>query len=339
MKDNAEGQSYESLDPDDWESLRRLGLRMVDDMITFLKSVRERSAWQPMPEVVKEKFNLPLPVEPQSAEQIYEEFRQDVQPFLKGNIHPRFWGWVEGTGTPFGMLAEMLAAGLNPNVNFGEQAPVYVELQVLDWLKQMLRYPAEASGLIVGGGSEANLVGLAVARNAKANINVARDGMRTAPHPLTIYGSMEMHNSIQKAVELLGLGSDALRRIPVNVDFRIDVQALQKAIAADRTRGELPFCVVGNAGAVNSGAIDNSFICRRVVYIHQMKLQKLMIENQFRLEAIFHWTPHYFSRHLPCPNEVIKHSVLEDTLRPIKRFLVNHMSGRRLDNCCVCRCQ
>src|SRR5215831_7509856 len=257
MKDNAEGQSYESLDPDDWESLRRLGLRMVDDMITFLKSVRERSAWQPMPEVVKEKFNLPLPVEPQSAEQIYEEFRQDVQPFLKGNIHPRFWGWVEGTGTPFGMLAEMLAAGLNPNVNFGEQAPVYVELQVLDWLKQMLRYPAEASGLIVGGGSEANLVGLAVARNAKANINVARDGMRTAPHPLTIYGSMEMHNSIQKAVELLGLGSDALRRIPVNADFRIDVQALQKAIAADRTRGELPFCVVGNAGAVNSGAIDD----------------------------------------------------------------------------------
>ena len=88
MKDNAEDQSYESLDPDVWESLRRLGLRMVDDMITFLKSARERTPWQPMPGEVKERFNLPLPVVPQSAEQIYEEFRQYVQPFLKGNIHP-----------------------------------------------------------------------------------------------------------------------------------------------------------------------------------------------------------------------------------------------------------
>ena len=255
--ENAELRQEESLDPYDWESLRRLGLRMVDDMLAFLKSVRERPAWQQMPEEIKERFKQPLPVEPQKAEEIYRNFQESVQPYLKGNIHPRFWGWVEGTGTPFGMLAEMLAAGLNPNVNFGEQAPVYVELQVLDWCKQMLGYPAEASGLLVSGGSEANLIGLTVARNAKANFNVARAGMCAASRRLTLYGSMEMHNSIQKAVELLGLGSDALRRIPVDANYRIDMEALKQAIKSDRARGEEPFCVVGNAGTVNSSAIDN----------------------------------------------------------------------------------
>lgn len=247
----------ESLDPEDWEALRRLGLLMVNDMITFLKTVHERPAWQPMPEEIRATFKQPLPVEPQSPNEIYQDFRQYVQPFLKGNTHPRFWGWVEGTGTPFGMLAEMLAAGLNPNVNFGEQSPIYVELQVLDWCKQMLGYPGEASGLIVSGGSEANLVGLAVARNAKANFNVARDGLRGASQRLTLYGSTEMHNSIQKAVELLGLGSESLRRVPVDSGFRIDVEVLKNAIAEDRARGERPFCVVGNAGTVNSGAIDD----------------------------------------------------------------------------------
>lgn len=247
----------ETLDPDDWDAVRRLGHRMVDDMIDFLHSVRDRPPWTQIPAASKDRFRQPLPRLPQHREEIYEEFCRDIRPYLKGNLHPRFWGWVEGTGTPFGMLAEMLGAGLNPNVNFGEQAPIYVELQVLNWCKEMLTFPADASGVLVSGGSEANLVGLAVARNSKASHNASREGLWAAAGRLTIYGSIEMHNSVQKAVELLGLGSDALRRIPVDADFRISIAALTSAIADDRSRGFLPCGIVANAGTVNSGAIDD----------------------------------------------------------------------------------
>jgi aromatic-L-amino-acid/L-tryptophan decarboxylase len=254
--EKVEIQKSESLDPENWDALRHLGHQMVDDMMEYLKSIRDRPLWQPLPEDVKDQFKQPLPIDPQGYESTYQDFLRYVQPYLKGNTHPRFWGWVEGTGTPFGMLAELLAAGLNPNVNFGEQSPVYVELQVLDWFKEMFGYPAEAGGLLVSGGSVANLIGLAVARNTKASFNVALEGLHAAQRRLVLYGSDEMHNSLQKAVELLGLGRSSLRRIPVNAGFQIDVELLKAAIAEDRARGDQPFCVIGNAGTVNSGAID-----------------------------------------------------------------------------------
>jgi len=247
----------ETFDPDDWTALTQLAHRMVEDMMNHLTTVRERPAWQPLPDDVKARFIQPLPLEPRNREHVYQEFCRDILPYLRGNTHPRFWAWVEGTGTPFGVLAEMLAATLNSNVSFGEQAPVYVELQVLDWCKQMLGYAAEASGLLVSGGAEANLVGLAVARNAKANFDVAHDGLRMASQPLTLYGSTETHSVLQKAVELLGLGSNSLRKIPVDGDYRIDLKILRRTIAEDRERGERPFCVIGNAGTVNTGAIDD----------------------------------------------------------------------------------
>jgi glutamate/tyrosine decarboxylase-like PLP-dependent enzyme len=165
------------------------------------------------------------------------------------------------------MLAEMLAAGMNPNVGGFNQVPVYVEEQVIEWCKEMLGYPTEASGLLVSGGSMANLVGLTVARNARAGFDVALDGMQGAEQTLTVYGSDEMHYSTGKAVELLGLGSRALRRIPVNSDFQIDTAALTNAIKEDRARGFKPICVIGNAGTVNTGAIDDlrelANICER----------------------------------------------------------------------------
>jgi glutamate/tyrosine decarboxylase-like PLP-dependent enzyme len=257
----------ESLDPEDWRLMRALGHRMIDDMLTYLETVRARHVWQPIPREVKSYFNQPLPMKPQGPEQTYRDFLEYVLPHPMGNIHPRFWGWVIGTGTPLGMLADMLAAGMNPNVGGADHVANYVESQVLDWCKEMLAYPAEASGLLVSGGSMANLVGLTVARNTKAEFDLRQQGIYASTRRMTLYGSKETHSSVQKAVELLGLGSNSFRQIPVDKDFQIDLSELETTITRDRQGGCQPFCIVGNAGTVNTGAIDDlealAHICDR----------------------------------------------------------------------------
>ncbi|MGH7516406.1 MAG: pyridoxal phosphate-dependent decarboxylase family protein [Gemmatimonadales bacterium] len=247
----------ETLDPADWQEFRQLGHRMVDDMLDWLEHLRERPAWQPLPQSARAALHGPLPRAPEGAERAYADFREHVLPYPMGNAHPRFWAWVMGTGTPLGALAEMLAATMNPNMGGGEHAPNHVEAQVLDWCKEMLGYPMGASGLLVSGGSMANLVGLAVARHACAGVDVRRGGVRAAAGPLTVYGSRESHSSVQKAVELLGLGSEALRLAPVDPEFRVDVAALAGMVREDRARGAIPVCVIGNLGTVNTGAIDD----------------------------------------------------------------------------------
>ncbi len=246
----------ETLDPEDWDAMRSLGRQMVDDMLTWLENAGEREVWQPVPAEVKAHFNQPPPADPTPPGEVYEEFCRYILPYPMGNTHPRFWSWVMGNGTPFGMLAEMLAAGLNPNMGGGEHAGIYVERQVIDWTKALLGFPPDASGLLVSGGSMANLVALTVARNTKAGIDVRAAGLQSCGDRLIVYASTETHSCVQKAVELLGLGRDNYRLIPVDDAFRIDVPRLEAAIAEDRAEGFRPICLVGNAGTVNTGAID-----------------------------------------------------------------------------------
>lgn len=259
-------QKQETLDPQAWDRMSALGRRMVDDMMDYLRTVRERPVWQPLPEEVKAAFRKPLPKGPEDIEKVYDEFRRDVLPYPTGNIHPRFWGWVMGNGTPFAMLADMLAAGINVNQGGGAQSGNLVEMQVIAWCKEMMGFPAGASGLLVSGGSMANLVGLTVARNAKAGFDIRAEGVQGSRGRMTMYASSEVHSSVQKAVELLGLGTKSLRLIPVNEDFEIDVQALLRTIKADRAEGMHPLCVIGCAGTVNTGAFDDleslARICR-----------------------------------------------------------------------------
>ena len=245
-----------TLDPADWDATRVVAHRMVDDLLTYLETVRERPVWRPVPGDVKARLEEPIPTEGADLADVYEQFVRDVLPYPTGNIHPRFWGWVMGTGTPTGMLAEMLAAGMNAHVAGYDQAAALVERRVLAWLIELMGFPVDASGVFVSGGTEANVNALVAARVAKAGFDIRRDGVLGGP-PLTVYGSVETHSWITKACEVMGLGRRAFRAIAVDGDYRIDHAALRDAIEADLAGGLRPFAIVGNAGTVNTGAVDD----------------------------------------------------------------------------------
>lgn len=248
----------ETLDPEDWDSMRALGHLIVDDMMDYLETLRDRPAWKHAPPEVKKHFEGLPPPKPQPPEEVYQEYVKYILPYQIGNNHPRFWGWVAGTGTVIGIYAELLAAATDAvSGSFSYLSNNYVELQLLDWCKTLLGYPPTASGLLTSGCSASNLIGLAVARNAKAGFDLRSDGMRDAPQQMTIYCSQEAHSSIQKAIELLGFGSNALRQIPVNESLQIDLTVLKETIKNDRDRGLKPICVIGVAGTTNTGAIDD----------------------------------------------------------------------------------
>ena len=172
-----------------------------------------------------------------------------------GNASPRFFAWVNSPPAPLGVIAELLAAGLDPSVAGGDHAGTYIEHGVLGWLKAVMQQPASAGAVLTSGGSVATLVGLGAMRHAKSGGADRTHGMRADP-PMVVYTSTQGHSCIQKAVEILGIGSDYLRRIPVDADFRMDVAALARQIADDRRDGLHSAAVVATAGTVNTGAID-----------------------------------------------------------------------------------
>ena len=245
----------ETLDPGNWDEIKAIGQQMLDEMMQYLQNISSKPVWNKVPDEIKERFDEPLPVEPQELSEVYEEFKETILPYNLGNTHPRFWSWVIGTGTVQGMLAEMLAAGMNSNVGIGDQSPMYVDNQVMNWCKEMMGFPAESSGALVNGASAANLNALIVARNAMSQYIRIR-GIQIYSGRLVMYASSESHSSIQKAAEIIGIGSENVRKVRVNEQYEMDVKHLEEMIRKDKAAGNIPFCVVANVGTVNTGAID-----------------------------------------------------------------------------------
>jgi glutamate/tyrosine decarboxylase-like PLP-dependent enzyme len=245
-----------SLDPADWQAMRRLAHTMVDDMLHFLQTVDDRPVWIPPSPKALSETNTPLPLEPTSPDKVYLTFRDHIMPFVKGNISPRHFSWVEGTGTVMGMMADMLAAGMNPNVTIGNHMAMAIDSRVIEWCRQLMNMPDTTSGMLVSGGSMANITALSVARNSLYGGQIRRQGLLQTGRQLVVYCSSQTHNCVNKAVEALGIGSDYLRLIPVDEHFRIRIDLLKHQIAQDQAAGLQPFCIIGNAGTVNTGAID-----------------------------------------------------------------------------------
>ncbi|TDQ16941.1 glutamate/tyrosine decarboxylase-like PLP-dependent enzyme [Algoriphagus boseongensis] len=245
-----------TLDPENWDQMRALGHQMIDDLFDYWQSIRDQKIWKPMPDEVKEFLNQPIPEKGQDPQEVYEEFKKNIFQYNKGNVHPRFFAWIQGTGTPMGVLADLLASGMNPNTTIGEHSAMYVDRQVVNWCKEMMNFPAEASGILVSGGSMANITALTVARNSFGEEKIRSRGLKAASAQLVLYCSVETHSCIQKAAEIIGLGTDAVRKIGVNEFYEMNVEDLEIQIQKDKASGLLPFAVVGTSGTVNTGAID-----------------------------------------------------------------------------------
>lgn len=245
-----------TLDPENWDAMRQLGHQMIDDLFDYWQNIREEKIWKPIPAEVKEFLDQPIPEKGQNPDDVYREFKQNIFPYNKGNVHPRFFAWIQGTGTPLGVLADLLASGMNPNVAIGEHSAMYVDRQVVNWCKELMNFPADASGILVSGGSMANITALTVARNSFRDEKIREKGLKAASAQLVLYCSVETHSCIQKAAEVIGLGTEAVRKIGVNDQYELDTYALKAQIELDIEAGLLPFCIVGTSGTVNTGAID-----------------------------------------------------------------------------------
>ena len=246
----------ETLDPADWGEFARIAHDAVGRAITRTATLCDRLVWQPMPPEARDGLRQPLPAEPTPLDRVVDQAWDGILGYPMGNTHPRFWMWYTGVSSMTSALADFSAAFDGSNLGGGDHAAAGCERQVIDWLRQIVGFPDGSSGTLTSGGSVANLIALTVARNRAARIDLREQGLAALERPLRFYASDQVHGCRQKAVELLGMGNRALRRIPSGADCRMDITTLTQAIAQDRADGWQPACVIASAGTVNTGATD-----------------------------------------------------------------------------------
>jgi glutamate/tyrosine decarboxylase-like PLP-dependent enzyme len=256
---------HPDLDPEDWPTFRANAHRMLDDIIDYVAGIRSSPVWRPMPDRVRQSFAEPLPRGGQIVGDVHAQFKESVMPYATGNVHPGFMAWVHGAGNVYGMMAELLAAGLNSNLGGRDHAAIQVERQIIRWFSDLYGLPQTASGLLVTGTSIANFMAVVIARAAAMGTNVRRTGV--GDHRLVAYTSSAAHSCVSRAMDMAGLGTQALQILPVDAHHRIPVDTLRDAIARDASAGYRPFLVIGTAGTVDIGAFDDlaalAGVCRQ----------------------------------------------------------------------------
>ena len=257
------------LDP---EEIRRLGRIAADCVSEHRARLTERPVFGKVGTDAS-TFDLPLPETGRSADEVIAFVREHVMPRPMGNSHPRFFGFINASADPLGIVADYLASAMNPNCWGGDHAAIHVENRVMRWLAELMGFPPASEGILASGGSMANFIALAAARRAVTEGNVREDGLGGDGPRLVVYASDQVHSCVDKAVDLLGIGTRFLRKVPSDDRFRMPMAALAEAVTADRARGLRPAIVVGTAGTVNTGAIDPldeiaDFCARESLWFH-----------------------------------------------------------------------
>jgi len=246
----------------DAATFRGLGHRLVDQLADFLESVPGRPVTRDeSPSAVRDALDLngPLPESGTDAGLLLERTAELLFDHSLLNGHPRFFGYITAPPAPIGILGDLLASAVNPNVGAWVLSPAATEIesQTVRWIAALIGYPVDCGGLLVSGGNMANFVGFLAARAAKARWDVREHGVAAEPvRRLRVYASSETHTWIHKAADLGGLGTASIRWIPTDARLRMDVAALRRRIEADAAAGDLPCLVAGTAGSVSTGAID-----------------------------------------------------------------------------------
>lgn len=244
------------LDPDDWDDFASAAHALLDECVAALRSADDRP-WQPVPGEIAEGYRLARDEPGIGHSEAAEALVSNVLPYHTGNTHPRFFGWVHGTGLASGLLSEMVAATMNSNCGGRNHGAVYVERALLDWCKDVFDFPTEASGVMVTGTSQATVIALAAARQRALGPSSRGDGVSASGAQLAAYALDGVHTSTQKALELIGVGGAWLRRIPAGPTGAMDPSELGRAISADREAGRTPFAVIATAGSVDIGSYDD----------------------------------------------------------------------------------
>jgi len=241
-----------TLDPKNWKAFRKAAHAMLDASLDKLEHARDGKVWTPVTDKLAQKIKEPLPMGPMDYNAINETL-QEIMPHGPGNIHPRFFGWVNGAGAPSNILAEIAGASMNVNAGGRNHVAPHIEQQVIRWMAEIMGMPKETSGLVVTGTSMATIVALKAARDLhqKKHEDANPDACFVG------YTSEQAHSCIGRAFDMLGICKDNLRKIKCNDNFEMDLEALQAEIEKDRAFCHIPFAIIGSAGTVNTGAIDD----------------------------------------------------------------------------------